>query len=52
MAKSSFWLCDNCGFDNRPHAFRIGKEKQAKCEQCGADAASGHDVPPVPAAVR
>ena len=43
MADSNFWICDACGFHNRPHAFRI---KQEKCEQCGGAQEDGHDAEP------
>jgi hypothetical protein len=46
MADTNFWICDGCGFHNKPHAFRIGEEKQERCEQCGGDQKSGHDVEP------
>lgn len=31
------WVCEQCGFQNKPHAFRQGDKAQEKCEQCGAD---------------
>lgn len=33
-----YWECEECGFENSPHANRRGPESQLKCEQCGYSA--------------
>lgn len=38
-AKTKFWTCGKCGFENGPDAFRTTPEANAKCEQCGEDRA-------------
>jgi ribosomal protein L37AE/L43A len=42
MAKTSFWICVDCGFANAPHAYRKG-DANKRCEQCGASQESGAD---------
>jgi hypothetical protein len=37
MAGKYVWTCGECGFDNKPHAFRQGDKANQTCEQCGAD---------------
>lgn len=45
MAKTSFWICTDCGFSNTPHAYRKG-DANLKCEQCGSEQAKGVDADP------
>jgi len=40
-AKTSWWYCGSCGFDNHPRL----KADNAKCEQCGASNSEGTDHP-------
>lgn len=42
MAKTPWWYCAKCGFDNHPRLFA----DQEKCEQCGGPRSEGSDHAP------
>jgi len=52
MAATKWWICEACGYRNKPHLIRVNQLEKGEvwdgksCEQCGAAAADGEDYQP------